>query len=363
MATKKVLLVSNRVLHYRVSVYNYFSDNFHKHGWKFLIRSDSIQLGGSVEPAFDFKVIPFDFWRYRDEIETIKPDVVILFLHLKNFIFWPLVHWLRYKKIPVIFWTKGLNLEQPNRILSRLLYHYTHGICDGILLYTDRMIKYVWERHRYKVLPANNTVNYHGYPDIKESVADIKMEFNIPFKKVVLFAGNMGLRGERKKVEHLVRIFREIDNSEYGLIIVGSGMPDEVRAMVNEKNTIIFGEVQDPQNIKISKLFRCADIFCIPGHLGLGVNQAFYWRLPVVTEKGNHPPEFQYLKDGRNGFVVEENDLRGLRDKLEFLFENDAVRMEMGDNAREDLLREANIDTMFSQFLKMTEYVFLLKKT
>src|SRR4030042_573252 len=122
MAAKKVLLVSNRILHYRVSVYNYFSTNFQKHGWEFLVRSDSIQLSDSDGPAFNFKAIPFDFIRYRSEIETIKPDVVILFLHLKNFIFWPLIHWLRFKKIPVIFWTKGFNMEEPNRILSRMLY-------------------------------------------------------------------------------------------------------------------------------------------------------------------------------------------------------------------------------------------------
>ena len=56
-----------------------------------------------------------------------------------------------------------------------------------------------------------------------------------------------------------------------------------------------------------------ADVFAIPGHVGLGLNQAFYFGLPVVTEEGKHPPEIAYLKPGRNGFMVPENDLAALR--------------------------------------------------
>jgi len=54
----------------------------------------------------------------------------------------------------------------------------------------------------------------------------------------------------------------------------------------------------------------------VPGHVGLGLNQAFYWGLPAITEKGLQPPEIQYLKPGRNGFMVGENDLAELKEKM-----------------------------------------------
>ena len=41
-----------------------------------------------------------------------------------------------------------------------------------------------------------------------------------------------------------------------------------------------------------------ADIFSIPGKVGLGVTQAFYWGLPIVTERVLHSPEIIYVKDG-----------------------------------------------------------------
>ena len=43
MSVRKVLLVSNRVMHYRVSVYNYLSRQFHKHGWQLMVRANELQ--------------------------------------------------------------------------------------------------------------------------------------------------------------------------------------------------------------------------------------------------------------------------------------------------------------------------------
>jgi glycosyltransferase involved in cell wall biosynthesis len=93
-----------------------------------------------------------------------------------------------------------------------------------------------------------------------------------------------------------------------------------------------------------------ADVCAIPGHVGLGLNQAFYFGLPVVTEEGKHPPEIGYLKPGRNGFIVPQNDLDQLRQKLFWLLDNDAAREEFSRNARQDILREASIEGMYRGF-------------
>jgi len=69
-------------------------------------------------------------------------------------------------------------------------------------------------------------------------------------------------------------------------------MSEELKKNINPSNTTYLGEIHDPQNVKISKIFSMSDIFCIPGHVGLGLNQAMYWGLPTVTEKGKQPPEF-----------------------------------------------------------------------
>src|SRR5262249_53130942 len=161
--------------------------------------------------------------------------------------------------------------------------------------------------------------NFEDYPEVPQSKAEIKQEFGIPFGKIVLFMGRMRASGGRKRVDHLIDVFRGIDRQDIGLVLVGSGLSEELKARMNSRNTVYLGEVHDPNNLQISKLCKMADICAIPGHVGLGLNQAFYWGLPVITEEDNHPPEILYLKPGRNGFIVPRNDLSALRERILYL--------------------------------------------
>ncbi len=63
---KRVLLVSNCVMHYRVPVYNYLHRRFRECGWDFIVRSDELQKENPHSLAFDFKEIPLEFSRYKE---------------------------------------------------------------------------------------------------------------------------------------------------------------------------------------------------------------------------------------------------------------------------------------------------------
>ena len=313
---KRVLLISNRVMHYRVSVYNYFWRRFREHGWDFIVLSNELQQQNQNQCQFELIECPFHFSRYRAEIRRINPDAVILFLHLKDWILWPLVHWLKFSRIPVALWTKTRNLDDPDNCFRNAFFDYLHVVSDGLILYTSSLSKFISKRHHGKMFVANNTINFEDFPLTSESKDEIKRDLGIPFPKVVLFAGRIGEERNRKKVDHLIDIFRELDRADIGLVIVGSGLSDELRARMNPINTRYFGEVHDPENRQISRIFKMADVCSIPGHVGLGLNQAFFWGLPMVTEWGNQPPEIEYLRDGENGFIVPEDDRRALRDRL-----------------------------------------------
>jgi glycosyltransferase involved in cell wall biosynthesis len=323
------------------------------------MRSNELQKENPHPLEFDFKEIEFKFKFYRDEIKTIKPDVVLIFLHLKDRIIWPLVHWLKLKKIPVIFWTKGLNLDATDNKLSYMMYQYMHSIFDRLILYSEHEIKYIKEKHHHKISFANNTINFEDFPVINESKEQIKEELSIPFEKVVLSVGRLGMAGGRKKINHLIEVFNDIQMKGVGLVIVGSGMIDEWLQKMNKDNTMYLGEIYDPHHVQISKIFKMADIFSLPGHVGLGLNQAFYWGLPVVTEDGLQPPEIYYLIHGRNGFIVPNNDLIDLKNKILYLLENDDVRQEFSKNARNDILKNASVSNMFMGFKNCVDSLYI----
>ena len=354
---KRILLISNRLMHYRVSVYNYFWRRFREHGWDFVVLSNELQQQNQNECQFELIERPFDFFRYRAEIRRINPDAVILFLHLKDRIQWPLIHWLKFSGIPVALWTKTRNLDDPDNPLRNVFFDYLNAISDGLILYTSSLSRFISKRHGGKVFVANNTINFEDFPQISESKEQIKRDLGIPFQKVVLFIGRIAEGRNRKKVDHLIDMFRELDRSDVGLVIVGSGLSDELRARMNPANTRYFGEVHDPENRQISRIFKMADVCSIPGHVGLGLNQAFFWGLPMVTEWGNQPPEIEYLREGENGFIVPEDDRRALRDRLLLLIDNDEERRRMSENARRDIRASASIEGMFDGFLSCVRYL------
>jgi glycosyltransferase involved in cell wall biosynthesis len=353
---KTVLLISGKVLHYRVSLYNYFARRFQQQGWCFRVLTSSLQPQNQRPITFDLQEEPFGFRRYASLIQTAKPEAVILFVHLKEPILWPLIHWLKWKRIPVIYWSKGVNLDEVDSRLRRHLSNYIHSLSDAILLYSGKQREYLKPAHRAKAVPANNTMNFEDIPVIRETKEEIKAALGLPFQRYVLFTGTMGLNGERKKVEHLIEVFRDLDREGIGAVIVGAGMPEVLKSRMNSRNTLYLGELYDPQDVQISRLFKAADLFVVPGHIGLGLNQAFYWGLPVVTEEGRQPPEIHCLKTGRNGFIVPENDLRQLKEKILYLLDNDSVRADFSRRAREDVLREASTEGMFLSFLKAVQF-------
>lgn len=354
---KRVLLVSNRVMHYRVSVYNHFWRRFAERGWDFSVLTNNIQEQNRNRVLFDVQEVPFDFLEYRRRIARLSPDAVIVFLHLKDLIQWPLIHWLKIVGIPFASWTKTRNLDDPDNAIRNAMFSYVNRMSDALILYTDDLKRFVPSSQHHKIFVANNTINFNDFPQISQSKQEIKREFDIPFEKVVLFVGRIGEEQNRKKVDHLIDIFRDLTIDGAGLVIVGSGLTDALRARINPKNTRYMGEVHDPRNETISKMFLMSDVCSIPGHVGLGLNQAFYFGLPVVTEAGKQPPEITYLQHGRNGFVVDEDDTAALKERLVFLLQNEAERQRMGANARHDILERASVDGMFDGFLACAQHL------
>ena len=354
---RKILLVSNRVMHYRVSVYNYFHRRFRESGFEFSVIADSLQKQNRTRPDFELREIPFDFFRYRKQINDIQPDAVILFLRMKEWITWPLMHWLKLRGIPFAFWTKGGNWDAKESRLRYQMFNYAFGMSDALILYSESCRELVKAAYRSKAFVANNTLNFEEFPSVQQSKEEIKREFGIPFRKVVIFVGRMGAEQGRKRVDHLIDIFRKLERSDIGLVLVGSGLSQELQARMNPINTVYLGEVQDAQNLAISKLCKMADVCAIPGHVGLGLNQAFYWSLPVVTEEGDHPPEVGFLQPGRNGFMVPANDLAALEDRLLYLLDNDRVLAEFSQHAREDILEHGSIENMFRGFKDCANYL------
>lgn len=358
----KVLLVSTEVMHYRVPVYNYFHAHFCEIGYDFLVITNHLQAENCRPLDFTLIEEPFNFPNCRTTLSRLSPACVILFLQLKSPTTWLLMLWLKARRIPFALWTKGRNLDAKESWLRARLFDLSHALCDALVVYSNGCVRYTSPRFRKKIFVANNTLNFEAFARIDETKSEIKKAFQIPFKKVVLFVGRMAEGNGRKRVSTLIDIFASTQRRDVGLVLVGSGFSEDLRTRMNSDNTMYLGEVHDAQDRAISQLFSIADVYAVPGHVGLGLNQAFFWKVPVVTEDCNQPPEIEYLKPGWNGIIVPNNDRESFTNALFSLLDDDQLRAEYGAQARDTILREASIENMFAGFRDCVEYLVRRRK-
>ena len=182
--------------------------------------------------------------------------------------------------------------------------------------------------------------------NILEDKEQIKSRYKIPNTRVILTTGR--LQG-RKKIEILSDIFIKTfkDSSEVGWVIVGPDLSDEIKNSIKGITNIYYlGPVYE--NRKMAEIFSIADIYCVPGALGLGIVEALYWGLPVLTMAVNHGPEAYYLRSGYNSLIA--SDQNELKVMIQDILSDNDKRLKYSDNARRVFHEEATLDKMFEGF-------------
>lgn len=343
---KRVLLISTDLFHYRVSVLNHLNTRMHQIGYELLVLTSKFQKLNPHPIGFELIEKPFKYFAYVETIRKVNPDMIILNLRLKDYILWPLLLWLKWRNTTLLFWGHGINLMTPDHKGKRVLYSILHRFSDRIILYTSNEIKYIAEKHRDRIYIANNTLNFGDFPSIEKSKEQIKAEHGIVADKVVLFAGRIT---KEKRLDDLLAASDYV-NDDTCIVIVGGGLDaGQERKIKLSKNIFYMGEIYAVK--QVNEIFKMADVFSIPGKMGLGINQAMYWGLPVVTENVRHAPEIAYLIDGVNGFVVPQDNVKELANKINHILSDPIVYDKFSRQARLSIMKNADIDLMCDGFI------------
>lgn len=349
---KKIILFDPKPLIYRINNYEYFIDQFNKEEYSLNILYDIDRVQIHHENYIGIKYSPTKLMSY---IIKNKPKVCILRINFEYrwlLIFIVLIKLLTKSK--VIVWSKVVNIKNPKSKFKNILYLLRQYCADSLIIYSDYEKKFV--RNKNKMFIANNTINEYKYKKYLD-IESIKNELNIKYEKCVLFVGRFE---KRKKVDLLFDIFANRFQN-ICLLLVGPKHEYDDRLMSEGyENIIELGPIYNMD--KLSKIFSIADVFCIPGHIGLGVNEAFMYGIPVITEYiynkksliSSEP--YMLIEDGINGYYY-DGTKEDLNTKMELLLYNDYIRKEMSKNARKKYEDTAKIEYMFNGFMKSVEYV------
>ncbi len=341
--TRVVLINQGGIPHYRIAVYGYLSQYLEWDGFGLTVVSSGIEKRMEQNVHFDHRTIPLSFFGISRLLQDLRPDVVILWVNLKNLYLFPVIAVAKMLGSKVIYWGHGRDLQDKEARIKNLAYVLEHLLCDAIILYAEHLKKYVAAACYSKIFVANNTLKLAPRYCDAALKKRILAKYNIKTKKNIICSGRMQ---RRKRIDDLLNAFDLIDNPEYGLIIVGPDT-DHILEGKQKHNVYWLGPIYGDD---ILDLLSASSVYCLPGTIGLSIVDAFYCGLPFVTEEGEETTERMYLKDGVNGFVVPKGDVGQLAAKLELLLGNDSLRNAFSRAASDEIMVNGKIDLMCRGF-------------
>lgn len=107
----------------------------------------------------------------------------------------------------------------------------------------------------------------------------------------------------------------------------------------------------------IAPYFLCARLMLHPVKIGLSLNHAMTYGVPVATfdDATRHSPEFEALRDGVNGVTVPPGDMRELARRVARVLRDEGLAADLGRRARETMRATYTIDSMVDGFVAATQ--------
>lgn len=348
----RVLLIhADKIPHYRVPIYSYLSSYLKPYGFALTVLSDGIQADNPHIVDFQYVEMPLSTVSIARFIYKQKIDAIIDYMELRHTFLFPtylIAKGIMRKKM--IYWGQGCDLAEPKARIKNLAYATEQAMCDAIILYAEHLKKYVPSHFHKKIFIANNTLHmdYAGLPP-GVTRENILAKYGIKTKKNIICMGRMQ---KRKRIEILVEALAYVNRPDIGLILVGpdaEGVLDKIEGNNIYKLGPIYGDSK-------FDLLSAADVYCLPGAVGLSIIDAFHCGLPFVTEDGDESAEIIYLKDGVNGFVVQRGNMQEMIQKLLLLIDNDDLRQQFSNAAKKEIAENGSMEKMCSGFRDALNY-------
>lgn len=176
-------------------------------------------------------------------------------------------------------------------------------------------------------------------------------------KKVVLFVGRLA---EKKGVKYLIQAMKMIDAR---LIIVGTGpLETELKELAaKETGDIVFLGNKTHEELKI--IMPSADVYAAPSITAKGgdtegipvsIMEAMASGVPVVASDSGGISDL--VKNGENGLLTKEKDVKGIADAINSILFNDELAGVLTTNAAKTI-REYDYDVIAKNYYDMYQEI------
>jgi glycosyltransferase involved in cell wall biosynthesis len=238
----------------------------------------------------------------------------------------PLLRWRR-GGFRLLFWSHGWNMDRGFRSSVDLLSQFTRlvpfRLADGHICYSQEGADYLRRfLSEERIFVCRNTIDMKPLLDAARLAR--------PCRTVgphLLFIGRLN---HDKEVPKLVRMFRllRLRRPTAVLTIIGEGPDQEaVRREAAPPGDAVrmVGAVYD--DAQLASYFAEADIMVYAGAVGLAVNHALGYGVPVVAYERSregpfHHPEIAYVRDHATGWRVQDHSEEAMAELIDSLFQD-----------------------------------------
>lgn len=322
---KRVLIIESQIKQYRVPFFEKLRES---------LKADSVELrvAYSDPPPFEkekrdncdlpseYGVKVRAYWAFGHKIiwqpllrEAVAADLVIV-NQANKFVMnhlLLLLSALGAKKIA--FWGLGENRQSGQLAISEWYRRKTLNRSDWWFAYTTGTAEYLVQQGvpREKITAVHNSIDMR---ELREQVAAVPQSAVCEQRRKLGVAEGArigmfcGMLDSVKAVPFLIEAARLVKNEipNFHLIIAGGG-PDAtfVESAASASGGWIHS-VGPKFGAEKAMVLKLADIFLLPGRVGLAILDAFAAGLPLLmTDIPIHGPEAEYLEDGVNGVRTE----------------------------------------------------------
>ena len=172
-------------------------------------------------------------------------------------------------------------------------------------------------------------------------------------KPVVLFVGRLN---EAKGIKAIFKL-AEVYHREAKFVFVGAG-PLE-KDLTDNKDIEFLGEIKDM--VKLSEVYKNSDIFILNSYktpeweevFGRVIIEAMASGLSIISTDCIGPKEI--IKDGVNGFLIEQKNDKQLFDRFNQLLNDKKLRKRLGINARKEALEKYDINIIAEKWFEVVK--------
>jgi len=392
----KILLLLNGLTHYFNSVIN----RINKSGIVEIVviapENSNNSVGKGVfltQQGIEFKVYfkkelkrfygKFFFENFWDVVENEKPDaIVFIWPYILELVFNPfLLIKLKKGKIKIVFKEIPFQLQSFYDALTFKPFQITdenfvqHGISlkEKIINFFLALIR----KYYYSIIDLNLHYIEDGYSVLKTygvSRDKIAVTFNSPDTDKLIEAKNESFKLDRilydnpfrlihvgrlvkwKRVDLVIQAVAELSHNydKIELIVIGDGpetqnLKNIARDLRVENRINFVGAIYDP--VLLGRYFNSSAIYVLGGMGGLSINEAMVFEKPIICSLCDGT-EKVLVKDGFNGYLFENGNLKSLTQKLTLLLSDEKKIHEFGKNSLNIILNEINIHTVVSNYLR-----------